>query len=58
MKNKDRTIILVLLVIAVVIILACIFVTVAPVKRTTKTQKYELECITEPNKKPLEECKQ
>lgn len=56
MKNKDRTIILTLLVIAVVVILACIFVTVIPVNRTPKAQQYELKCLTEPNRKPLEEC--
>lgn len=60
MKRKDvEKIILAALVI--VAILVVIFVTtsiLAPPKRSTKADKVNFECLTEPKAKPLAECKE
>lgn len=59
-KMKTTTAIvwgLVLLALAVVII--CIMVTMVPIKRRSgDAQKYDLKCMTEMKKNPLEECKE
>lgn len=56
-KNTYKTLIILLVIVAAAVVAACIIVTVVPVKRSSKTQKYDLECITEPRKNPLQECK-
>ena len=56
-KNTYKTLIIILLIIAIAVVATCIIVTVVPVKRTSKAQNYDLECITEPRKSPLQECK-
>ena len=59
MKNNTyKTLIIVLAIVAVAIIATCIIVTVVPTNRTSKAQKYDLNCVTELNKNPLRECKQ
>lgn len=57
-KNTYKTIITILIILAVAVLAACIIVTVVPVKRTSKAQKYDLNCVTELNKNPLQECKE
>lgn len=56
-KSTYKTLIIVLLIIAIAVVATCIIVTVVPAKRTSKAQKYDFECITEPRKSPLQECK-
>lgn len=51
---------LVLATLAIMAALVAIFVTIAiitPRERTTKAQKYDLDCVTELKKNPLQECK-
>lgn len=60
MKKKEiwQLIIVGLIVLAV---LSVIFVTIAivtPPKRTTKAQKYDLECVAGRSRNPLVECKE
>ena len=56
--NKDKVIIISLIVAAVMVILACVIATVAPVKRTTKAVKYDLECVAGRSRNPLQECRE
>lgn len=45
---------------AIIAIIAIIAVTIsifAPRERTDKAQKYDLDCVTQLNEKPLQECK-
>ena len=52
---------LVLAALAITAALVAIFVTIAiitPRERTTKAQRYGLDCVTELRKKPLNECKE
>ena len=56
-KNTYKTLIISLVIVAAAVVAACIIVTVVPVKRTGKAQEYDLECLTEPRKSPLQECK-
>lgn len=56
--NKDRVIIISLLITAVVIVIICIIATVAPVKRTAKAVKYDLECVAGRSRNPLQECRE
>lgn len=45
----------------VIVIITIIAVTIsifAPRERTSKAQEYDLECLTEPRKSPLQECRQ
>lgn len=60
MKRKDVGKII-LVVLTIVAILVVIFVTtsiLAPPKRSTKADKVNFECLTEPKAKPLTECKE
>ena len=57
-KNAYKTFITILLILAVAVVMACIIVTVAPAKRSTKAEKVDLSCVTEPSKNPLKDCKQ
>lgn len=57
-KNAYKTFITILLILAVAVVMACIIVAVAPVKRTSKADKVDLSCVTEPSKNPLKDCKQ
>ena len=56
-KNNYKTLTIILLIIAIAVVATCIIVTVVPAKRPSKAQRYDLECITEPRKNPLQECK-
>ena len=56
-KSNYKTLIAVLIILAAAVVTTCIVVTVVPAKRSSKAQKYDLECITEPRKNPLQECK-
>lgn len=56
--NPYKTFIIALLIVAIATVLICIIVTVIPVKRTSKAQKYELDCVTQLKKNPLQECKE
>lgn len=56
-KNTYKTLIIALVIVAAAVVAACIIVTVVPIKRTSKAQKYGLDCVTQLNKKPLQECK-
>lgn len=58
-KNDIEKLIFVAL--AIVAALVVIFVTIAicsPAKRSTKAEKVDLSCVTEPGKNPLKDCKQ
>lgn len=57
-KNTYKTLIISLVIVAAAVVAACIIATVVPVKRTSKAQKYDLDCVTQLNEKPLQECKQ
>lgn len=41
---------------ALIIVAICIIVTVIPRERSSKANKVDLSCITEPRKNPLKEC--
>lgn len=56
-KNTYKTLIISLVIVAAAVVAACIIVTVVPIKRTNKAQKYDLDCVTQLNEKPLQECK-
>ena len=56
-KNTYKTLIISLVIVAAAVVMACIIVSVVPIKRTSKAQKYDLNCVTQLNKKPLQECK-
>ena len=60
MKNNklDNVILGVLLGAAIIIVAMCIIVTVVPRPRNSKAEKVDLNCITEPKKNPLKECKE
>lgn len=45
-------------VIAIITIIAVTISIFAPRERTSKAQKYDLDCVTQLNEKPLQECKQ
>lgn len=57
-KNSYKTFITILLILAVAIVMACIIVSVAPVKRSSEAEKVDLSCVTEPGENPLKDCKQ
>ena len=57
-RNSYKTFITILLILAVAIVMACIIVSVAPVKRSSKADKVDLSCVAEPSKNPLKDCKQ
>jgi hypothetical protein len=60
MKKKDIEK-LIFAALAIVAALVMIFVTIAicaPPKRSTKAEKVDLSCVTEPGKNPLKDCKQ
>ena len=59
--KKKYTWRIVLAALAIMAALVVIFVTIAimaPRPRNSKTQKYDLDCVTELKKNPLQECKQ
>lgn len=56
-KSTYKTLITILVIIAAAVVAACIIVTVVPVKRGNKAQKYDLDCVTQVKKNPLQECK-
>lgn len=56
-ENTYKTFIIALVIVAIAVVATCIIVTVVPVKRTSKAQKYDIDCVTQLNKKPLQECK-
>lgn len=56
MKN-NKTFLTILITAAITLVLACIIVTVVPVKRTTKATKYDLNCITKMSGRPLQDCR-
>lgn len=56
-KNTYKTLIISLVIVAIAVVMACIVVTVVPIRRTSKAQKYDLDCVTELKKNPLQECK-
>ena len=56
-KNTYKTLIISLVIVAAAVIAACIIVTVVPTKRTTKATKYDLDCVAQLKKSPLQECK-
>lgn len=60
MKKKDiESLIFIglLLAAAIVIVLVTAAIT-APAKRSSKAEKVDLSCVTEPGKNPLKDCKQ
>lgn len=52
------TVAIVLAIIAVIVIAAVTASILAPRERTTKAQKYNLDCVTELKRNPLQECKE
>lgn len=56
-KNAYKTLIIALIIVAIAVVATCIIVTVVPVKRTSKAQKYDLDCTTQLKENPLQECK-
>lgn len=64
-KNNDKNMIgrvytigaITLAIIALVTIIAVTISIFAPRERTSKAQKYDLNCVTELKKNPLQECK-
>jgi len=36
----------------------CVFITVLPTRRTTRAQRYDLDCLTRLSENPLIECKE
>lgn len=58
MKRKDIWK-LILIALAIMAALMIVFVTIAIVQppRSSKAQKYDLNCVTELKKNPLQECK-
>lgn len=57
-KNTEKTIFIILLILAIAVIMACVIVTVVPPKRSSKAERVDLSCITEPKANPLQECKE
>lgn len=58
-KKDDRIILIILLVLAAAVVTTCFIVASMPVERkASKANKYDLECVTQPNEKPLTSCKQ
>ena len=56
-KNTYKTFIIALVIVAIAVVATCIIVTVVPVKHTSKAQKYDIDCVTQLNENPLQECK-
>lgn len=56
-KNTYKTFIITLVIVAIAVVATCIIVTVVPVKHTSKAQKYDIDCVTQLNENPLQECK-
>lgn len=59
--NKKDIEKLILIALALVAILVAVFVGISvlsPVKRSSKAEKVDLSCITEPKANPLQECKE
>ena len=56
-KNTEKTIFIILLILAIAVIMACVIVTVVPPKRSSKAEKVDFGCLTEPKANPLKECK-
>lgn len=58
-KNTSayKTFLIILIILSIATIAACIIVTAVPVKRGNKAQKYDLDCVTQLKKNPLQECK-
>lgn len=56
--NTYKTFLIALVIVAIAVVATCIIVTVVPVKRTSKAQEYDLDCVTELKKNPLQECKE
>lgn len=65
-KNNDKSMIsrvyaigaITLAIIALITIIAVTVSIFAPRERTSKAQKYDLDCVTELKKNPLQECKE
>lgn len=65
-KNNDKSMIsrvyaigaITLAIIALITISAVAISIFAPRERTSKAQKYDLNCVTEPKKNPLQECRE
>lgn len=60
MKKKDieSLIFIGLLLVAAIIIVLVTAAIAAPAKRSSKADKVDLSCVTEPGKNPLKDCKQ
>ena len=60
MKNKKLEAIClgVLIGVLIITIAFCVIITVLPARRTTKAQRYDPDCLTQLNEKPLIECKE
>ena len=64
-KNNDKSMVsrvyaigaITLAIIALITIIAVTVSIFAPRERTSKAQRYDLDCVTQLNKKPLQECK-
>lgn len=56
-KNTEKTIFIILLILAIAVIMACVIVTVTPVKRSNKATEYDLNCITKMTGRPLQDCR-
>lgn len=64
-KNNDKSMIgciytigaITLAIIALITIIAVTISIFAPRERTSKAQRYDLDCVTQLNEKPLQECK-
>lgn len=56
-KNTEKTIFIILLILAIAVIMACVIVTVVPVKRSSKATEYDLNCITKMAGRPLQDCR-
>ncbi len=65
-KNNSKSIVgrvytigaITLAAIAIITIIAVTISIFAPRERTSKAQKYDLDCVTELKKNPLQECKE
>lgn len=60
MKKKYtwRIVLAALAIMAALVVIFATLAIIAPRPRNSKAQKYDLDCVTQLNEKPLQECKQ
>lgn len=57
-KEIAKLILVILGIFAMLIVVVCSIVIMLPATRTTKAQKYDLECVAGRSRNPLQECKE